>query len=289
MFDILLQQIANGLTIGMAYALVATGLALIFGIMGIINFAHGEFYMLGAYGVVLAMQYFGISYFWAIPVAVLGVMVIGYVTQKLTVDPLRKTHHFNVLLSTFALSIGVYSLVSAMLGSFGKQVQTPLSGVVMLGPVVLTDQKIFVLTVGVFLLTGLVIFLKYTPIGKLMRCTAQNRFAAMVIGVNVRRIELFTFSLGIALAALGGALLSPLSPVVPEMGRLLTLKAFTVIVVGGMGNVGGAIVVAFMLGIMETLATGYFSSAWRDVITYSLLILVLLIRPTGLFGGTQSH
>lgn len=288
MIDIFLQQIANGLSIGMSYALVAAGLALIFGIMGVINFAHGEFYVLGAYGLIIAMGQLGLDYFTGALLAVALVSVLALVVQIVIIEPVMRTHHLNSLLATFGLSIFIHYLLVLFLGSSGRLIRSPFNFVVELGPVVMSGHRVFVLCAGAVVLLGLGLFLKLLPLGRLMRATAQNRFAAASVGVNVRLIERVTFVVGIALAAIGGILLGPLTPVVPTVGATLTLKAFAVIVLGGLSSVPGAIVAGLLLGTIETLAAGYLSSAWKDAVAFSVLILVLLIRPSGMFGKATS-
>lgn len=288
MFDILLQQIANGLSIGMSYALVAAGLALIFGIMGVINFAHGEFYVLGAYGVVVGMSFLGLDYFVSGLLSVLAVAALGYILQVTVIEPVSRSHHLNSLLATFGLSLFIhYSLVLGV-GSFGRMIESPFETIFEIGPVVLSGQKLFVLLFGSLVLAALGVFLKFSPLGRLMRSTAQNRLGAASVGVNVRAVERATFTLGIALAAIGGVLLGPLTPVVPSAGALLTIKAFAVIVLGGMSSVIGAIFAGLLLGTVETLAAGYVSNAWKDAIAFGVLILVLTLRPAGLFGRAVS-
>jgi branched-chain amino acid transport system permease protein len=269
----------------MAYALVASGLALIFGIMNVINFAHGDFYMIGAYGVVLAMSALGADYFTASILSIVAVAVIGLAMQRIVIEPLTRFNPLSILLATFAISLLIRYSIIISLGSAGKLIATPFHGVVEIGGVVIAGQKIFIFVVGAIVFAALGYMMTRTPLGKLMRAAAQNRGAAMVLGVNVRAVERVAFGMGIALAALGGTLVGPLTPAVPEMGAVLTLKAFAVIVVGGMGTIWSAVVVGILLGIIETLASGYFSSAWRDVIAYSILLLCLLTRPTGLFGA----
>lgn len=268
----------------MSYALVAAGLALIFGIMGVINFAHGEFYVLGAYGVIMAISIAQLDYFSAALVAVLGVSLIGFLIQLAVIEPVMKTHHLNSLLATFGLSLFMHYSLVLYVGSSGRLIRSPFSTIYHIGPVVLSGHKIFVLVFGAFVLVALGLFLKLSPLGRLMRATAQNRNGAASVGVNVRGVERVTFTLGIALAAIGGVLLGPLTPVVPAAGATLTLKAFAVIVLGGLSSVPGAIVAGLLLGTVEALAAGYVSNAWKDGVAFSVLILVLMIRPAGLFG-----
>lgn len=284
MLDVFLQQLVNGLTLGMAYALIATGLALIFGIMGIINFAHGAFYVIAAYTVIVLMGDAGLGYLTAIPVALVVVVCIGLAVQRTIIEPLLKTHALNALLATFALSILIQHLAQHLFGSEGRQIATPFDAVVRIGPLLLTEQKCLVLGGGAVVLVALGLFLERNPMGKLMRAVAQNRYGAAVLGIDVALVERYAFGLGIALAGAGGLLVGPLAPIMPETGYPLTLKAFAAVILGGLGSVKGAILAGFLLGIIESLASAYLSTAWKDGFAYLVLIAVLLVRPSGLFG-----
>lgn len=287
--EIFLQQLANGVVIGLGYALAAAGLTLVFGILGILNFAHGEFFMLGAYGVLLAMQTLGIGYGPAIPLAIVAVVIVAMLTKVAVIDPLMKNNAVNTLLGTFALSLLLYNLVHLGMGSTPRRIDTPFADVLELGPVVLTGQKLVVLVAGGALLLGVSLLLQRTSIGRLMRCTAQNRRAALLLGVNVRTVENLTFALGMALAAAGGALLGPVAPITPHMGAAIVLKAFAVIVLGGIGFLPGAIAAGLLLGVAEALAAGYVSTTWRDGIAFIVLLAVLAIRPSGMFGVSATR
>ncbi len=282
--DIFLQQVANGIVIGIGYALAAAGLTLVFGILGILNFAHGELFMLGAYGVLLAMEHFGLGYGFSMLASVVGVVAVGMLLKWSVVDPLLKIDAINTLLGTFALSLLLHYTVALGAGFSPQRIVSPFSNIVELGPVVLTGQKLLVLIAGGALLIAVGAMLKMTSVGRLMRGTAQNRRAALLLGVNVQSVENLTFALGTGLAAFGGALLGPVSPVSPGMGGSIVVKAFAVIVLGGVGSLPGAVVAGLMLGVGEALAAGYVSSAWRDGLAYVLLLLVLLVLPGGLFG-----
>ncbi len=287
--DIFLQQLLNGLTIGVGYALVAGGLAAIFGIMRIVNFAHGEFFMIGGYALYYAMAVLGLPYFAAGPLAVLAVVAVGYLVQRLTIEPLMEADPLNTLLVTFALSLFIFHSVVVVAGSSGRNIDTPFEDVITLGNVILTEQKLFVMLGGLLILGALAVFLAYTPIGKQMRATAENRYAATILGIDVRRVDRFTFGLGIGLAAVAGVLIAPITPLVPAVGASYTLKAFAVIVLGGMGSIPGAIIAGTGLGLVEALTAGYLSSAWKDGVAFVVLITVLLTRPTGLLGKGGAH
>ncbi len=284
MFDILAQQLVNGIVIGMGYALVAAGLCIIFGVMGIINFAHGQFYVLGAYAVLVLTQQFGIAYIPAAIVSTALVVIFGLIVQRTVIEPISQAHHLSVLLATFALGLAIHFSLTITEGSSGQQINTPFDDILTIGPVVLREQKLLVLVAGIAVFLCLILFMRYSMAGKLMRGAAQNRHGARAVGVNVAAVERLTFGLGSGLAGLGGALIGPLTPLVPEAGNVLTLKAFAVIVLGGMGSLPGAVSAGLLLGIIETIAAGYFSNAWKDGIAYGFIIATLLLRPQGLLG-----
>jgi branched-chain amino acid transport system permease protein len=279
-----LQQIINGLTIGMGYVLMATGLTLVFGVMNVINFAHGEFYMLGAYFTVLLMEWLPIGYFLAGLIAIAAVGILGLAVHRLAVAPLMGTHHLNTLLSTFAVSLFILYSVYLGFGSFPRRIVTPLGYPVQVGGLFLTGQKIFAFIVGLLIIVGLNRFLRGTTLGKLLRATSQNREAAAIVGINIRKIERVAFVIGLSLAGLAGVLMGPMSLATPQMGQVAMIKAFAILVIGGMGSIPGAIVGGLLLGVIEALGAGYVSSAWKDAIAYGVLVLVLLARPNGLFG-----
>ncbi len=284
MLDTFLQQLTNGVVIGTGYALVAVGLTLVFGILGILNFAHGELYMLGAYGILLSMDRLGFGYGLSIAVTIGAVVLVGAAMKWLVIDPLMRTNALNTLLGTFALSLLLHNGVHLTVGPAPQRIVTPFSDLVELGPVVLTEQKALVLVAGGAVLFLLALFLRWTSIGRLMRSTSQNRHAAAILGINVRAVENFTFALGMALAAIAGVLLGPLTQATPDMGASVVIKAFAVIVLGGMGSVPGAIAGGLLLGVAEALAAGYVSTAWRDGLAFFVLLAVLLVRPSGIFG-----
>lgn len=289
MLDILLQQLANGLVIGTGYALIGVGLTLIFGILGVLNFAHGEFYMLGAYGVFLAMNWFGFGYAPALALTVVAAVALGAVLKLSVIDPLLKGNPVNTLLGTFALGLLLHYGVTLGVGPAPQRIPSPFSVIVEFGPIVLTGQKLLVLGAGSAVLVALSVLLQRTSIGRLMRCTSQNRQAARILGVDVRAVENFTFALAMVLAAFGGALLGPLTQITPDMGGTVVLKAFAVIVLGGMGSAAGAAVGGLLLGVAETLAAGYISTAWRDGLGFFVLLGMLLLWPRGIFGTGTTH
>jgi branched-chain amino acid transport system permease protein len=284
---IFLQQVVNGATIGVVYALTAIGLTLTFGILRVINFAHGEFYMLGAFLAYSFIALAGLGYFPSLLLAVLLVAGAGLLAERLTVRPLQGRHHFVVVLSTLGLSIFLQNAALVAWGPNPREI--PLewaSRPVLLGDIVISQMRVVALGAGVVLIGALTLFIRRTKLGIAMRAVARNPDAAALMGVNVPGIFTFTFGVGAALAGVSGALLGVIFDIEPTMGEWAVVKAFSVVIMGGLGNVPGAVVGGVILGIAESLGAGYLPGgvAYKDGIGYAMLILVLLFRPQGLFG-----
>jgi branched-chain amino acid transport system permease protein len=284
MSDLVLQLLANGVSTGVGYALVALSLTLVFGVLHVINFAHGELFMVGALAALLGTRA-GIPYALTLPLAVVAGILLGVVLDWVCVRPLlaRGGDKTEVLLSTFAASILVYEGVLLVYGSQPADV-SGVPGVLSLGPVALTWQRIFILVAGILLLAGLELVLRRTRFGKEMRAVAQSPFAASVVGIRIRRINSMTFVLAAAIAALSGALLAPAIFFSPGMGHATMIKAFVVVVMGGLGSARGAVIFGLLLGVFEALAGGILSEGFAGVAVYALMLATLLWRPTGLLG-----
>lgn len=282
--EILNQLIANGLVIGLTYSLFALGVTLIFGILGMINFAHGEFYMLGAFGSFILQQELGLNYFLSGLVTIIIICFIAWLIERFTLRSLLETDHLNSLLATFGLSIVLLNIVAIVYGTTPRQIETPFNGVVQIGSVFITQQKILIVLLGFVVIILLNLFIKHSNIGKLMRAVSQNSMGAKVSGIPIKKIYSFTFIFGISLAVLAGILIGPTTYVTPTMGVSVMLKGFVIVILGGLGSVPGAIVGGMLLGIVETGASTLIGNSWKDIIGYVILILVLLIRPQGIFG-----
>ena len=278
----LVEQLVHGLTLGSLYAMVATGLALMFGVVRLINFAHGEFYMLGGYAFWYAYAELGLPY----PVAGLVAMaVFGLAYERGVIRAiLTRTWHVQ-LIATLATSITLTNLAILVFGTQPKEVPTRLSAAILdVGGVRMAWQRLLVLVAAVAIFAGLEWFVAHAKLGKAMRAMSQNREACAVVGVDVQQVALATFGISAGLAGAAAALVSPLFNIFPDVGALLTLKAFAAVIVGGFGYVRGAIAAAFLIGIAESLAAGYVSYAYKDAIAFVVMVAVLLVRPQGLFG-----
>ena len=286
MFDLLLQQAVNGLTQGMAYALVALGLTMIFGVLHVINFAQGELYMLGGLVTVFVTSSLGVPYLAALPLAVMAVVIVAAVVDRVAVKPVlpKKDGPSTVLLTTFAVSLVLHQTVLATWGPNPARVEG-IAGSLSLGPLVITNHRLFLLVAGVALLALTEFMLRRTAIGKKIRAVAESEYAAQIVGIDVDRVRTLTFLGAAAIAAAAGALVTPVSLFTPSMGQHAIITAFVVVVIGGMGNATGAVVCGLALGLLEALASTVVPQEVGTAIIYALLLVSLLVRPNGLFSG----
>ena len=287
MTTVFLQQVVNGVTIGVVYALIAVGLTLVFGILGVINFAHGEFYMLGAFLTYSLTIGLGLDYFVALALTIVGSTAAGWLAERLTVRPLKGRHMFTVVLSTLGLSIFLQNGALLVWGPDPREIELAWGGrPVVLGGVVITFLRLAVLAVGAALIIALTWFIRRTRWGMAMRAVAGNRDAAALMGIPVDRVYAITFAVGTGIAGVAGGLLGAMFTIEPTMGEWAVVKAFCVVVMGGMGNVPGAVLGGIMLGVAESLGAGFLpgGASYKDGIGYAILIVVLLYNPQGLFG-----
>ena len=281
----LLEQLVHGLTLGSMYAMVAAGLALMLGVARLINFAHGEFFMLGAYAFWFAYREVELPYAVAGLLAPAAMVAFGAVYQHTVIRVVLARSWHVQLIATLATSIVLTNLAIIVFGTQPKEVPTALSSRILdVGGLRLAWQRLLVLGAALVIFWALARFVARTRTGRAMRALSQNREACAVVGVDVQRVALITFALSAALAAAAAVLVSPLFNIFPDMGTALTLKAFAAVVAGGFGYVNGAIAASFLIGITEAMAGSYVSYAYKDAIAFLIMIAVLLWRPQGLFG-----
>lgn len=281
------QQVVNGLVMGGVYALIALGLTLIFGILDQVNFAHGELYMIGAYATFYFTGMLGGAYFFAMIFAMLAVAFLGLFYEWFLFRPLRGRGHLPAIICSLGASIFLWNLALHIFGSIPRQMRTDISEITInLWGISITVQRMLVLFVALVLILGLYFIIMKTRIGKAMRATAQDPEVAALLGININRIAEMTFIIGGALAAAAGALIGPIFLIYPAMGLMACLKAFVVVILGGLGNVMGAVIAGFGLGVIESLGAGFISSAYKDFFAFLVLILVLWVRPEGILGKT---
>jgi len=286
--DQLLQHLVNGLVLGGTYALLGIGLTLIFGLMHVVNFAHGEFYTLGAYATFAALTLIDANFFVALGLAIICGSVLGALTERLLLRPLVGESIDTVMLVMIGVWIAMQNGELLLWGGVAKSLPHPFSTVPLTaGGVSLAPLRLFVLAAAFGLVLGAHLLIHRTRLGRAMRATFQDADTAALMGVRVRRIHTATFAIGSGLAAAAGALLGPIFIVYPSMGDLASLKAFSVVILGGLGNIGGATVGGLVLGIAEELGAGYVSSGYRDAVGFVIIIAVLLVRPSGLFARAE--
>ena len=284
MSEVLLQQLVNGLSVGFGYALVALGLTLAFGVLHVINFGHGEIVMLGALTMVVAARV-GISYVAALPLAALVGVIVGWLVNAIAVEPLlgRPDGRTDILLTTFALGVLANQLVMSTWGPAPARVEG-VPGSVSVGALSLSGQRLFIVGASLATLVVLERVLQKTRFGVEMRAIAQSPHAARVVGIDIRRVGRRTFLLAAAVAGLGGALLAPITSYSPLLGQAVLLKAFVIVVLGGLGSPAGAVICALLIGVLEAGLSLYLPEAVTAMVVYSLMVLTLLVRPAGLMG-----
>jgi branched-chain amino acid transport system permease protein len=284
------QFLANGLVNGAGYVLVAVGLTLVFGILHIVNFAHGEFYMLGGYAAVTASAAFGLPLIPALFVVVMCMAAFGMVAERVVFQPLAKRDSSNAIIASFGLSVLLQNGALLVFGAQPQSLKTDLASIpVQFGSVFLTAQRLLIVVVAVAIVTALILVLRFTWTGRALRAMAQHPVVAHISGVNVRKIAVITFAIAAAMAGVAGALMSSVFLVQPTSGAMLVMKAFTVVILGGMGSVGGAVIAGVGLGVIEAMVSGYIGNELRDMIGFFLVIAMLLIRPQGLLGQSTER
>ena len=297
--DYFIELLFSGLTRGAIYALIALGYTMVYGIIGLINFAHGEIYMIGAFTSFIVATILSILGFPALAIVVLaGLAAIiwsasyGYTIEKVAYKPLRHAPRLSPLISAIGMSIFLQNYVLLAQTSDFLPFPQLIQDFAFMEPVAhivgSTDLVILITTTVVMILLTLLI--KYTKIGKAMRATAQDRTMAMLVGINVNRIISITFIIGSSLAAIGGLLVaSHIGQINFYIGFIAGIKAFTAAVLGGIGSIPGAVLGSVVLGLTESFATGYVSSDYEDVFAFSLLVLILIFRPSGLLGKVDTQ
>ena len=284
-FDQILVQIVNGLVNGMILALVASGLTLIFGIMDIVNFAHGDLFMLGAY--VGTTAFLTSGNFWvALVVSVLTMAALGAVLQSTALRPLLGRDPLTTLLATFGLSLIIQNYALWQYGPVPRKILEPVTGHFKLFYVEYPWYRLIIALMSAAIIGGLFLFMKYGKHGIWIRATTQDRVMAEAMGIPVPLVHTVVFAIGAGMAAAAGVLFGPTVGINHAMGFDFTLRAFVVVVVGGMGNLGGSILAAIFVSLLESLATIWVSPAQAVIVSFVVLILTLLIRPTGLFVPT---
>jgi branched-chain amino acid transport system permease protein len=283
--ELLLQQLVNGLITGSSYALMALGLALIYGIMHVANFALGALYMIGAflsYFIVRALG--GSFYLLSLPLVMIFTMGLGALTEKYAFRKVQNAPHS----TGFIVALGLYMILeggsAVLFGEEWREIASPYNSInIHLGPVQVTLQRLLIFSVCVCLSALVYLLIMKTRTGKMIRATSQNLDSAYLVGIDINKMNMLTFGIGSALAAAAGIMIAPTFMVAPHIGLGPVTKAFVVIILGGLGSIRGAVLGGFLLGLVETLGAAYISSMYKDGFAFGILVVVLIIKPTGLF------
>jgi branched-chain amino acid transport system permease protein len=281
----LLQHVLNAAVLGSTYALIGVGLTLIFGIMRLVNFTHGELYSFGAYMMFLFVTMLKIDFFIGLILAIALGVLLGAAIELVLLRPLRGADMDTTMLVLIGAWIIMQNAELLVWSGIGRSIASPFPAEALsIGPVSVSWLSIFVFAAAALLILGSHALIQHTKFGRSLRATFQDRDTAALMGVNIGAICTATFAFGSGLAAAAGALLGPVFLATPTMGDLAALKAFAIVILGGLGNFMGATLGGFVLAFVEEMGAGYISSGYRDAMGFLLIIVVLLIRPTGLFA-----
>lgn len=277
-----IQQIFNGLVVGSIYTLIALGLTTIFGILGIAHFAHGSVAMFGGYLTYFLISALGIGLLPSFILAMAVGALLGIVLERVAYYPVRNAPPINSFIIALGLTLIIEKLNLLAFGIDQVIIPTPFVNVINIGGVTMPELRIYVLVIAAILVIGMTLLIQRTWIGMAVRAVAQNRAAAVLMGINVNSVSMFVFALSSALGVAAGVLVGALFAVAPGVSSGLVIKGFAVLILGGLGSIPGAIVGGMVLGVSEAFAAAFVSSAYKDVISFLLMILVLLVRPEGL-------
>ena len=282
---VLAPQMINGLSIGVAVVLMALGLTIIFGLLDVINMAHGEFYAIGAY-LAVALLGLGLSFWWALALTPIVMAVLGYVTERGLIQRVfhSKDRHTLTLLLTFGVAIVLEDVLKIVFGANPLRIETPIQGATELVGLFFPNYRLFVMAVGGLLIAAVWLLVFRTSLGAIVRAAAFDRHMSASLGVPVSRVYASTFAFGVALAGIAGVLLAPIYSVFPTMGRDFVLIAFSVVIIGGMGSIKGAVLSGLLLTQIQSISSLFISPVWNDPLLFGIMVLVLMWRPQGLFG-----
>ena len=288
--DQFLQALINGVALGGFYAAMVLGFSIIWGVMGVINLAHGEFLMIGAYLAWIMNRYFHWEPFATLIVVLPVMFMLGYLLQRLLINRVVERPPLISLLVTYALSIVFANILKLFFTGTPRSVDTVIAGFWRLGNITIPVVKTSILVISILMVLTLALVLEYTRLGKSIRAAAQNRNAARMVGIEISSVYAITFAICIALTGGAGVLITPIQPIFPFMGQPFTLKAFAITTMSGLGNIWGALLGSLVLGLLEVYVATYIPGVGTNlgiVVSYVILVLVLIIRPQGLFGGLK--
>ncbi len=285
MFEIILQLIINGLLLGGIYALLSIGLTMIFGVLEIVNFAHGEFLMISMYMTFWLFHLFGIDPYVSLLIIIPVFFGFGMLVEQVIIKPLRNDPPLNQIFTTIGLGLVFQNLALLFFKADFRTVNTSYSNAsLFLGELIVSMPRLIAFLIAIALIVALLLFLKKTFTGKAIRALAQQRQAAMLMGINVNRTYSIAFGIGIACVGAAGAILMPIFFVFPTVGSLFVLIAFVVVILGGYNSLGGSLVAGLMIGVIEGFSGFFISPHLKEVVYFIMFIFILIFRPTGLFG-----
>ena len=282
---VLAPQSINGLSIGVAVVLMALGLTIIFGLLDVINMAHGECYALGAYAVVVILG-MGVSFWWALLLTPLLMAAMGYAMERGLIQQVfhSKDRHTLTLLLTFGMATVMEDAIKIVFGANPRGVEAPVSGATELFGLFFPNYRLFVMLLGGAIIVAVWLLVFRTSIGAIVRAAAHDKDMSASLGIPVSRVYSLTFAFGVALAGIAGVLLAPIYSVFPTMGRDFVLMAFSVVIIGGMGSIKGAVLAGLVLTQIQSLSSLLISPVWNDTLLFGIMVVVLMWRPQGLFG-----
>ncbi len=282
---VLAPQVVNGLSIGVAVVLMALGLTIIFGLLDVINMAHGEFYAIGAYAA-LALIGVGLPFWWALALTPLLMAAVGYATERALIERVfhSKDRHTLTLLLTFGIAIILEDILKIVFGANPLRIEQPITGATEMFGLFFPNYRLFLMAVGAVVIAAVWLVVFRTRLGAMVRAAAFDRHMAASLGVPVSVVYAGTFAFGVALAGLSGVLLAPIYSVFPTMGRDFVLIAFSVVIIGGMGSIKGAVIAGLLLTQVQSISSLVISPVWSDPLLFGIMVLVLMWRPHGLFG-----
>ena len=283
--SLFVSQLFNGLQTGSVYALVALGYSMVYGIILLLNFAHGDIIMIGAYTAFYAMTAFHLHPIFSVVLAVITSTLLGVVIEKVAYTPLRSAPRLSLLITAIGISFLLENGAQLLFGADTKSMGTLVPGNVTFGPVTVSYTAILTIIVAVIAMVALTLLVQKTKLGKAMRAVSEDMGAAQLMGISLNKTISFTFAVGSALAGIGSVLyLCAYSQASPTMGSMLGLKAFVAAVLGGIGSIPGAMVGGFAIGLLEALVAAVGLSVWKDAVVFAILIVVLLVKPSGIMG-----
>jgi branched-chain amino acid transport system permease protein len=282
--DLLFQTIINGIVLGSVYAMVALGLTLIFGILEIPNFAHGALYMIGAYVAFFCISSMGASYWFALVISIGALFVMGMIIERFIYRPFYNQPH----ISSFIVAVGLILILEngalVLWGADFRRIAPPSNAIFNILGITVTSQRLLVIGFAALLIIAIHFFIKKTRLGAAIEATSQNRDGAQLMGINTGLVGQATFGLGTALAGVAAVMVAPILLISPVMGESVIAMAFVIIILGGMGSFIGAVIGGYIIGLMETMISTFVTSYYTEALIFGVLVAVLAVKPTGLFG-----